>query len=200
MMLALVPPMAVQERVATATHDDDRTLAQRVVSGERAALVHLYRTHQHRVRAFAIRVLGSEAAADDLVHEMFLALPKVLGNFRGEASLASFLIGVAARRAQHHVRARLRRVRAEESSMTREPPPSSPNPERAVQRRELADQLATALEALPLDQRIAFVMCEVEGRTSVEVAALLEENDGTVRARVHLAKKKLRAALREVAQ
>ena len=50
--------------------------------------------------------------------------------------------------------------------------------------------LTRALDALPVDQRVAFVLCEVEERSSVEVAKMLDENDGTIRARVLLAKKK----------
>lgn len=196
MMLALVssaPHIAALEPSSRRGSEGD--LVRRTVAGDREALLALYRTHQHRVRAFARRVLGSDGAADDLLHELFLALPKTLANFRGEAPLGSFLVGVAARRAKHHVRSSVRRRLAEERA-AHEPPASSRTPDRDLERRELAARLAAALDQLPLDQRIAFVMCEVEERTSVEVAALLGERDGTIRGRLHLAKKKLREALR----
>ena len=202
MMLALLPPFAPQNaapepsvaprRLAAASSPD--ALVARVVAGERGALVELYREQQHRVRAFARRVLGSDSSADDLVHELFLDAPTVLRNFRGESTVGSFLVGVAAHRAKHHVRAAMRRRHAEDRA-SQEPPPSTPTPERELQRRELAAGLERALAGLPLDQRIAFVMCEVEERSSVEVAALLGERDGTIRGRLHLAKKKLREAL-----
>lgn len=197
MMLAVVSPVAPQLVVSDPPPDGagrEADVVLRAANGEPDAIVTLYRAHQHRVRAFARRVLGDEGAADDLVHELFLALPKLLAGYRGESSLGSFLIGVAARRAKHHVRAALRR-RLAESRAGDEPPPSSPTPERELQRRELAERLAVALAGLPLEQRIAFVMCEVEEHTSVEVAALLGERDGTIRGRLHLAKKKLREAL-----
>ena len=177
-----------------AARGSEAELVRRTVAGERDALLALYRMHQHRVRSFARRVLGSEAAADDLLHEVFLGLPRTLASYRGEAPLGSFLVGVAARHAQHHVRSALRRRKAE-SEAAQEPPPSSPMPDRSLERTELAARLARALDQLPLDQRITFVMCEVEERTSVEVAALLGERDGTIRGRLHLAKKKLREAL-----
>lgn len=197
MMLALVPPLAsplsASERAARHA-PEERELIAAALAGERAALVQLYRAHHHHVRAFANRVLGAEGAADDLVHELFMDLPKLLGAYRGESALSSFLVGVAARRVKHHVRAAARRRSAEERAGS-QPPPSSPTPERDLERRQLAERLARGLAELPLDQRIAFVMCEVEERTSVEVAALLGERDGTIRARVHLAKKKLRESL-----
>jgi RNA polymerase sigma-70 factor (ECF subfamily) len=60
---------------------------------------------------------------------------------------------------------------------------------------QLARLLSRALDNLPIEQRIAFVLCEVEDRTSVEVAAMLGENDSTIRARVFHAKKKIRESL-----
>lgn len=195
MMLALVssaPQLLTSDPPSRRGSEAD--LVRRTVAGEHDALLTLYRTHQHRVRAFARRVLGHEGAADDLLHELFLHLPRTLANYRGEAPLGSFLVGVAARCAQHHVRSSVRRRRAE-GEAARQPPPSSRTPERDLERQQLAARLAEALDHLPLDQRIAFVMCEVEERTSVEVAALLGERDGTIRGRLHLAKKKLREAL-----
>jgi RNA polymerase sigma-70 factor (ECF subfamily) len=195
MMLALVssiPQIALAEPPSRRGSEAD--LVRRTIAGDQAALLDLYRAHQHRVRAFARRVLGSEGAADDLLHELFLALPRTLMNFRAESSLGSFLVGVAARRAKHHVRSSVRRRLAEDRA-AHEPPASSRTPDRDLERRELAARLSAALAELPLDQRIAFVMCEVEERTSVEVAALLGERDGTIRGRLHLAKKKLREAL-----
>jgi RNA polymerase sigma-70 factor (ECF subfamily) len=98
------------------------------------------------------------------------------------------------RHAQKHVRAAQRR-RAAEHRMASEPPEAPPRPDADVERAELARLLTAALDRLPLDQRVAFVLCEVEERTSAEVAAMLDEKDGTIRARVMHAKKKLREEL-----
>jgi len=194
MMLALVTsPAAADPRTGSAPVDES-DLVLRAIHGDHPALLALYRAHQHRIRAFGRRVLGDEIAADDLLHEMFLVLPRILRSYRGQGSVGSFLLGAAAHRAKHHARSARRRYQAE-AAAAEEPPGSSPTPERAVQRSELADRLAAALDELPLDQRIAFVLCEVEERTSVEVAAMLSERDGTIRARLMLAKKKLREAL-----
>jgi RNA polymerase sigma-70 factor (ECF subfamily) len=75
-------------------------------------------------------------------------------------------------------------------------PPASP-PDREAERRQLANRLQRALDALPLDQRIAFVLCEVEEQTSAEAAAIVGAPEGTVRTRLFHAKKKLREALDE---
>lgn len=76
-----------------------------------------------------------------------------------------------------------------------EPPPASACPEQQAQRAQLAHVLSRALDELPLDQRVAFVLCEVEERTSTEAAAVLGVPEGTVRTRVFHARRKLRALL-----
>ena len=108
--------------------------------------------------------------------------------------MRTFLIAVAVRHAQQHIRAVSRR-RAAERRLALEPQPRNGPPDASFEHGELGRLLAMALDELPDDQRVAFVLCEVEERTSVEVAAMLGESDGTIRARVFHAKKKLRAIL-----
>ena len=167
----------------------------RAARGEADAIVELYNEHHAQVRAFAQRLIGEASMAEDLVHEVFMHLPKALARFRGDCPVRSYIISIAARKTHHHVRAAARR-RAMESRLAREParaPSSLPDAE--AEREQLARLLTRALDTLPIDQRVAFVMCEVEERTSVEVASMLGEKDATIRARVFHAKKKLREAI-----
>lgn len=167
----------------------------RLRDGDPEAVVEAYRAHHAHVRSFAQRLVGDRMVAEDLVHEVFVALPDSMRRFEGQCSLRTWIVAIAARRAQHHVRAALRR-RAAEARLAREPQAEGPaRPDEAAERAELAAMLTRALDALPVDQRVAFVLCEVEERSSVEVAKMLDENDGTIRARVLLAKKKLRVEL-----
>jgi RNA polymerase sigma-70 factor (ECF subfamily) len=166
-------------------------LASRLAGGDRDALVEAYRAHHGEVRGFARRLVGDVALAEDLVHEVFVALPSSMSRFRRDCSLKTWIMSIAVRHAQHHVRAAQRR-RAAEARLSHEPKEESRQPDAELQRRELASILTRALDALPVDQRVAFVLCEVEERTSIDVAQILGEKDGTIRARVFHAKKKLR--------
>jgi RNA polymerase sigma-70 factor (ECF subfamily) len=179
-----------------ARHPTDEPLdtCERAVRGDQAAILALYREHHAHVWAFAGRLIGDDALAEDLVHEVFETLPKTLSRFRGEGSIRSYLLGIAARRAHHLIRAAARR-RALETRLAREPTTAPAPPDAQVEREQLARLLSRALDDLPIDQRIAFVLCEVEERTSVEAAAMLGENDSTIRARVFHARKKLRESL-----
>lgn len=168
----------------------------RLTLGDRAAVAEAYDAHHSAVRAFAKRLVGETAAAEDLVHEVFVVLPRAIKSYRGDASLRTFLISVAVNHARHHVRAAARRRYAMER-YEREPSRGTSDPEQVTGQRELAQVLERCLDALPLDQRVAFVLCEVEERSSTEVARIVGAPEGTVRTRLFHAKKKLRGLLEE---
>ena len=164
------------------------------MSADPAAVGEVYDRHQRAVRAFASRLVGDASAAEDLVHEVFVALPRAMRNYRFESSLRTFLISIAVNHARHHVRSATRR-RAAMGRLALEPEGISADPEQLQRRKELASLLTRALDTLPLEQRVTFVLCEVEERTSREVAEITGVPEGTVRTRLHHAKKKLREQL-----
>jgi RNA polymerase sigma-70 factor (ECF subfamily) len=170
-------------------------LVRRVARGDSDALTIVYRQHHVAVRAFAQRLVGDIEAAEDLVQDVFVALPSALSRFRGECALRTFLVSIAVNHSKNHVRAAARR-RAATTRLAREPEPGGPDdPERIAENRQLADRLMLALDALPLDQRVAIVLSEIEERTSAEIATIVNAPEGTVRTRVFHAKKKLRELL-----
>jgi RNA polymerase sigma-70 factor (ECF subfamily) len=170
-------------------------LAERLRRGETAALAEAYDAHHEAVRTFARRLVGEDGEAEDLVQEAFLALPRAMTSFRGEASLQTLVIGIAANHARHHVRAAARRRAAHARSRAGALDVGASDPEKDTLRRELAAELTRALDRLSFDQRLAIVLCEVEERTSVEVALIVDAPEATVRSRVFHAKKKLREIL-----
>lgn len=176
--------------------DNEAALVARLERGEPAAVGEVYDAHHAAVRAFATRLVGEPAAAEDLVHEVFVTLPRAIQGFRGDSSLRTFLISIAVNHARHFVRAAIRR-RSAMDKLAQEPLPSSPNPEHEVRRRELARALTRALDALPLDQRVAIVLCDVEERSSAQVARIVGVPEGTVRTRLFHGRKKLRALLEQ---
>jgi RNA polymerase sigma-70 factor, ECF subfamily len=170
------------------------SLVTRVVEGESDALAELYDQHAAALLAFARRLLGDPDAAEDLVHEVFMNAPRTLGNFQAQSSLRTFLISVAVNHARHHVRSAARR-RAASERMAREPEGSMHTPEDAATRTRLAKALDSALDTLPIEQRVAFVLCEVEERTSREAAQIVGVPEATIRTRLFHGKRKLREEL-----
>ena len=173
----------------------DAEQLRRIGNGDRLALGQAYDDHHEAVRACARRLVGDASAAEDLVHDAFVALPRAARRFRGQCSVRTLIISVALNHSRHYLRAAKRRRKAAER-LTAEPLPAVRDPECEVSRYELARALVHALDSLPTDQRVAFVLCEVEERDSSEVAALVGAPAATVRTRVYHARRKLRRVLR----
>lgn len=190
--LFMSPPTAAPVHGADSGEVD---LVRRLKAGSTDAIGEVYDRHHKHVRAFAQRLVGDAAAAEDLVHEVFVSLPQAISRFEGASSIRTFLIAIAVNHARHHLRAAARRRAAMERFSMESPQVSPADPERSSTQASLARALVTALDALPLDQRVAFVLCEVEERTSREVAEIVGAPEGTVRTRVFHAKKKLREEL-----
>ena len=189
--------MTVRDLYAPFLGFDDRAetwIVERLRQGDSTAVAEVYDSHHAAVRGFARRLIGDETAAEDLVHEVFVTLPSAMRHFDGASSLATYLISIAANHARHFIRAASRRRRAF-ARFALEPPLAPDTPEHEVSRSDLARALPRALDTLPLDQRLAFVLCEVEERTSREAAEIARVPEATVRTRLFHARKKLRAAL-----
>ena len=191
----MVSPASVTVESSTAR------LIARLQQGEASALGDLYDEHAAALLSFARRLVGDPDQAKDLVHEVFMSVPNAIRRFQGNSSVRTFLIAMAVNHARHHVRAAARRRAAmeryaeERSTSDGGHDKGEDSPEREAMRERLADVLTRALDTLPLDQRVAFVLCEVEERTSREVAAIVAAPEATVRTRVFHAKKKLREEL-----
>ena len=163
--------------------------------GDLAALGKVYDEHHAAVRTFARRLIGEEAA-EDLVHDTFLTLPKALRRWNGSGSLRTFIIGIAVNHARHHVRAASRR-RLAMARFAQEPERAQQSQERETEQRKLAGLLLRALDSLSFDHRTTFVLCEVEDRPSPEVAQILGIPEATVRTRLFNARKQLRSWLEQ---
>jgi len=185
--ISLVPPLG-------SVMPSEEDLIRRAAARDPDAVGALYDRHHQAVRRLALRLLGDEALAEDVVHDVFVALPGALGRFEARSSLSTFVLGMTVNLARKKVRSAVRR-RAAMERLALEPPERGHDPEREHRRRRLADELQRALAALPDAQREAFVLCVVEERDSAEVSELLGVPRGTVRTRLMHAKRKLRGML-----
>lgn len=184
---------AIVQLAPEVTHDDD-DLVERLRKGDSHAVATAYDLHNAAVRRMCRRLVGDDELAEDLLHEAFVTLPSAIRGFQQASSLRTFIMSIAVNHAKHHLRAAARR-RAAMDRLAAEPSPRPVDPERQLDRAELARALARALDALPLEQRVAFVLCEVEERTSREAAEITGAPEATMRTRLHHARIKLRAQL-----
>jgi RNA polymerase sigma-70 factor (ECF subfamily) len=152
----------------------------------------------------AIRLVGNAADAEDAVQDAFLSAYTHLDQFRGQAKMSTWLTTIVINAARMKVRARPRQVHIpldqENGSQDRRPlsdivPDSRPNPEELCRSWELAGRLEQAFTQLSPYLRKTFQLTEVDGLSIRDTAQALRIPQGTVKARVSRARKKLKQLL-----
>jgi RNA polymerase sigma-70 factor (ECF subfamily) len=156
--------------------------------------------YQRPVFARLARLCGPGPHVDDLAQEVFLKAYRALPRFdAGQAARPStWLLTIATRTAVDALRAGVRPARPAEATAADSdagPALATETPERAHGRRQLARALERATAALPEDQRVAFLLFEVEGLSLAEIAATLEIPEATVKTRLFRARERLRQQL-----
>ncbi len=152
------------------------------------------------VYTLAFRLLWDRHLAEDVVQETFLAALRNLASYRGEGPIAAWLYRIAYRRAIAALRKR-REVPTEPAEIllrAEQASPLAPSVEQQVITRELMQQLERAIDALPNPLRATFVLRDIEGLSTKEVAASLGIGASAVKMRLTRARKQLRVMLREV--
>jgi RNA polymerase sigma-70 factor (ECF subfamily) len=174
------------------THDQpsDEDLIVALLDGDARALAELYLRHGGMVVRFLTRTLGDASLAEDLCHDVFLALPDAAHNYRKVGKPRSWLLGIAANKARSYRRRQWLREKLLRAYCLLVPRRGD-----AVSARhdEPADRIAAALYRLPLEQRQVLMLQVGEGLSGTEIAEALSISHGAVRVRLHRA----RAALRE---
>jgi RNA polymerase sigma-70 factor (ECF subfamily) len=177
----------------------DEALLAACAVGERAALGALFDRHHQAVFRFLGRLIAAERhALDDLVQNTFLEVWRSAGRFASKGAARSWILGVSANVARHHVRGEARRRAAMQQIPTDSDAVSGGRrPDDAAADRELVARLDAAVAGLPHDLAVAFVLCDLEDVPGVEAARALGVREGTMWRRLHDARKRLRAAIGE---
>jgi RNA polymerase sigma-70 factor (ECF subfamily) len=186
---------ALAEDAGHPVADVEPSLHVRLADGERAAIDEVYRIHYEALRAFAHRLVGDAQTAEDIVHDVFVALPRAIRRFRGDSSLRTYLCAIALRCSYKHARSAHRRRSAMGRLADETLPAMAAAPDCALGRKQLAAVLYEVLDRLPRDQRIAFALCEIEQLSAGEAAAIVDAPEATVRTRLFHARRKLRELL-----
>jgi RNA polymerase sigma-70 factor (ECF subfamily) len=164
-----------------------------MMAGDEAAFTLLYRRRSAGVYRFALQMSGSEAVAEDVTQEVFLALMSDATRFdAARGSLSSYLYGIA----RNHVLRRLERERpfvqmaenAEDGEVHVELWAADADPHDELARAEMIGRLRQAVLALPEHYREVVVLCDLHEMSYVEAAHALGCAVGTVRSRLHRAR------------
>ena len=165
-------------------------------TAEMPSTASLFREFADGVYTLGYRVLGDRQLAEDAVQETFIKVMKSLHTYRGDGPLAGWLYRIGYR--ETIAIARRRRDQPMDADvLNRELPPSADNVEKSVVEHELADRLDKAIGALTDPLRGAFVLRDIEGLSTAEVAVALEISESAVKMRLARAREALRIELQE---
>jgi RNA polymerase sigma-70 factor, ECF subfamily len=186
----------------------ERELIARGQQGDRAAFNALVEKYQGAAYALALRMLGDPDTAADVTQEAFFSAFRALGNFHG-SSFRAWLLRIVSNGCYDVFRARGRQpVTSLEALLERDDATSSSDsrlptamvdpswsPEESMLRGEMISSIEAALLLLPPEQRLAVVLCDIQGMPYEEVARIMETPLGTVKSRIARARAQLRTLL-----
>ena len=176
---------------------EDTELMQAHVAGDAHAYARLYDRHEHPCFLFIRRMLGDADAAEDVHQETWMAVARSAVDFDPQiACFRAWLFGIARRKVfDYFRRQKLVPLTSGQNDMALLVPDPGPTPLEQVQTRELAEKLVAAVEALPLEQRGAFVMFAQAGLSLEEIAQVTDVPVETAKSRLRYARARLRQAL-----
>jgi RNA polymerase sigma-70 factor (ECF subfamily) len=171
--------------------DQDRSLVTAFIRRrDESAFRQLYRRHTPSLYLLARRLLGGAHSAEDAIQDTWLRASGRLDSFRWESSLRTWLCGIAVNRCREMLKGAEGSRGTNPFDSVQEPVYSArtfPAPEERI-------DLEHAISLLPAGSRGVLVLHDIEGRTHVEIAVMLEIDEGTSRSQLF----KARHALREI--
>lgn len=177
----------MSERARMALSDAaDGLLAARAADGDVAAFEVLVRRYGPLMRSYAIKVLGSDAEADDVLQDVFIQAWNQLDRLLDPSAVRPWLMRMVGNRSIERIRTRKPQVSVDEW----EPPsPAGRSPEDVVEVNEQMRALSAAVHELPELQRQCWALREIGGVPYAEIAQQLDLPVSTVRGQLARARR-----------
>jgi RNA polymerase sigma-70 factor (ECF subfamily) len=175
---------------------EDRALLAAHVAGDPDAFSELVRRHRDRLWAVALRTTSDPEDAADALQDALISAYRNAASYRGEAAVTTWLHRVVVNACLD----RLRRRKARPTVPLPEEDGESghrgvADPRDDLDRLELRLEIDRALAALPVDQRSAIVLVDVEGLSVAEASEILGVPEGTIKSRCSRGRARLAVAL-----
>jgi len=179
----------------------DDEIVRRAQAGDHDAFRMLVERYQGRAFGLALRVLRNEEQAKDAVQDAFLKAYRSLDRFEGRAGFYTWLYRIV----MNQCLDRKRRDKSDrevewndeilDSSESAAAPAGLEAPDVAIERSEIRQAVARAIDALPEDARRTIQLREIDGLSYKEIAEAMGIPKGTVMSRLHYARQRLRELL-----
>jgi RNA polymerase sigma-70 factor (ECF subfamily) len=168
------------------------------MSGPNLDFESLHDRFRARVLSYLTRLVG-EAEAEDLTQSVMLKVSQSLSDFRGDASVSTWIYRIATNAAMDKLRQRRTQplVDTEHEFDEEELPPAAQNKsvETTAIREEMSACIGEFVARLPENYKTVMILSEIEGFSNDEIAATLDLTLDTVKIRLHRAREKLRKEL-----
>lgn len=172
--------------------------------GDETALAPLVEKYKRMVYRLAMQITKNHTDADDVMQETFIKVYRSIRTFRKDAAFETWLYRIAVNEALNFVKRRERRresaleaaAESEYEVATRHQAQIASDPHAHAEKAELRHHVTKAVNSLSLKHRTVVILHEFEGLTHAEIASILNCSEGTVRSRLHYARKKLRTLLK----
>jgi len=173
-------------------------LISRCQKGDQGALKEIFDQYNKRVYRIAYGVVRQREDALDIVQEVFIKLFRSIRNFKGRSKFYTYLYRLAMNTAIDHVRkaAKYPASSLDQEGVLQPVDEVEKGPERILLHKELEGRVSWAMGRLPIDQRTALVLREVEGLSYQEMAETMGCSIGTVMSRLHYGRRKMRELLK----
>jgi RNA polymerase sigma-70 factor (ECF subfamily) len=169
--------------------DSDIELLRRIRAGDGLALKALYARNRVSIYRYALRLTRSEAAAEDVVSEVFIDVWRSAAAFEGRSEAQTFLLAIARNKAYSHLRKQREDELDEDAAAEIED--EADTPEASLQKKNTAEVLRACLKRLSAAHREVIDLVYYHDKSIDEVALLLGVPEGTVKTRMFHARKKL---------
>jgi RNA polymerase sigma-70 factor (ECF subfamily) len=179
----------VQAAKATAKATSDETLLALIAAQDKDAMRLLFARHHVRVFRFLLRMVGSDATAEELVTEVFLDVWRNAARFEGRAQVATWILGIARFKALSALRRRT--LEEIDDEVVEAIEDAADTPEAAFQKTERSAILQDCLKQLSPAHREVVDLIYYHEQSIDEVARITGIPENTVKTRVFHARKKL---------
>jgi RNA polymerase sigma-70 factor (ECF subfamily) len=180
---------------------DDLEAIQRMKRGDIGGLAALVERYQVRAVRTAFLITQDQALAEDVVQAAFLRIFRRISQFDLARPFAPYFMRAVVNAAVQASQKQQRHVSLDDGDTVFDAlPDPTPGPDSTLEAAELQHTVWQALQKLPPDQRAAIVMRYYLDFSEAEMSAALNSPPGTVKWRLHTARKQLRALLHRLSR
>lgn len=193
--------------VSTTPHSSDNTLIRKAQAGDSHAFSELVKRYEQTIYGFSFKVCRNKEKAEETLQDTFINVYRKLDQFNGESKFSTWLYSIVT----NNCLMKRRKRKIDEDMVYLDAPPMgndeahgsltipswNETPAEELMRGELRSHLDEAIQKLPLDYRIVFILRDIENKGAEETAKILKLSVPAVKSRLRRARVFLREQLND---